>query len=70
MSKTPEDKAFEKRVIRNGGFIIVTVDEPCYTCGHKKEMVYPQKTDGRVDIIRKCLYCLVKNPTDSNKVGA
>jgi hypothetical protein len=69
MVKRFKNKTFEERVTANGGFIIIVVDEPCYTCGHKKQICYAQKTDGRVDIIYNCLYCLVKNPTDANKAG-
>jgi hypothetical protein len=68
MRKT-KDNSFEERVIVKGGFFIEVVTEPCFTCGHKKQIVFPQKTDGRVDIIRKCMYCSVKNPTFANRNG-
>jgi hypothetical protein len=71
MSKTStkfiNEKSFEERVKEKGGFIITNADEPCFTCGRKKQMVYPEKTDGRVDIIRVCMFCLVKHPTKANR---
>lgn len=63
------DKAFEDRVKSKGGFIIVLTEEPCYGCGHKKFMAYPEKTDGRVDIKYECIYCLVRCPTSANRSG-
>lgn len=40
-----------------------------HNCGHKKRLVYPEKTDGRTIIINKCLFCSVKHPTAANRSG-
>jgi len=61
----------EREVIEGmkGKFIVVIVDEPCLTCGHKKRLQHTERTDGKQEIIRECLYCLVKYPTSSNRSG-
>lgn len=68
-TKFKNEESFEERVKKKGGYIVIIADEPCFTCGHKKQMVYPEKTDGRTQIIRRCLFCLVKNPTAANRSG-
>jgi hypothetical protein len=72
MTKKPlkGNRTFEERVKDKGGFIIITADEPCFTCGHKKQMVYPQKSDGRVEVKYECMFCLVRIPIASNRSGA
>lgn len=73
MSKTPSlkgNKAFEDRVKSQGGFMIITGDEPCFECGHKKLMAYPEKSDGRVEVKYKCMYCSVRIPIAANRSGA
>jgi hypothetical protein len=60
---------FEERVKSKGGFIIIISDEPCYTCGHRKQMVYPSKSDGRVEVKYKCMFCSVTISTAANRSG-
>jgi len=69
MSGIKKVKTFEERVIENGGYLIYTSDEPCYTCGHKKYYCYAQKTDGRIEIVKTCLNCAVRCPTAANRKG-
>lgn len=67
--RTMENKSFEERVKDKGGFIIIIGNGPCYTCGHKKQMAYPEKSDGRVEVKYKCMYCSVRIHTAANRSG-
>lgn len=75
MSKTitkfnSKDNDFEERIKKKGGFVVIISDEPCFTCGHKTLMVYPEKTDGRTEIKYDCLYCLTsRSHTAANRSG-
>jgi hypothetical protein len=62
-----ENESFEDRVRKKGTYLVVVANEPCFTCGRKKQLVRPERTDGRVDIIRECLYCMVRVPTAANR---
>jgi len=53
-----------------GKFTVVTVKEPCLTCGHKKRVQHLEKTDGKREIVRECLYCMCSHHTNSNKMDA
>ena len=66
-TKFTNEDSFEERVKKKGGFIIIVGDEPCFTCGHKTLMVYPEKTDGRTEIKKKCMFCSVRCPTSANR---
>jgi len=68
-TKFKNEENFEERVKKKGGFIVIVAIEPCFTCGHKKQMVYPEKTDGRTEIKKKCLMCSVRVPTKVNRNG-
>jgi len=67
--KLVDEKELERIAIRMGDYLVVIGREPCLTCGHKKQLIYPEKTDGRVEVIRKCLFCLCRIHTFSNRTG-
>lgn len=61
----------EQKQIRkdSGGIIIVISDEPCLTCGHKKRIQYIERTDGKREVVRECIYCLCSVHTLANRLG-
>lgn len=61
----------ERKVIdgMKGKFIVIIVDEPCLTCGHKKRLQHTERTDGKQEIVRECLYCLCDYHTSDNRSG-
>lgn len=61
----------ERKLIEDmkGKFIVIIVNEPCLTCGHKKRLQHVERTDGKQEIIRECLYCLVNIHTSANRSG-
>ena len=67
---TMENRTFEERGKDKGGFRIIVGNEPCYTCGHKKQMAYPEKSDGRVEVKYKCMYCSVRVHIHANRSGS
>lgn len=61
----------EKKVIdKIGGRYLVIIDkEPCLTCGHKKRILHVEKSDGRRELVKECLFCITKVHTAANREG-
>lgn len=61
----------EREVIEKMGnrYLVVIAKEPCLTCGHKKRLLHVEKTDGRRELVKECLFCLTKIHTAANREG-
>ena len=56
------DRSEQEKIKKIGGRYIVVIDEePCLTCGHKTRLVHLERTDGKQEIVRECLYCLTNH---------
>lgn len=54
----------------SGGRYMVVIDkEPCLTCGHKKRLLHVERTDGRKELVKECLFCITKHHTSANRSG-
>jgi len=51
---------------RSGTFTLPFV---VHNCGHKRRLEHVEKTDGKKELVRECLYCLCKFHTQANKEG-
>lgn len=52
-----------------GKFLVVIDKDPCLTCGHKVRIQSLERTDGKRELVRVCLYCSTKFHTFSNRRG-
>ena len=52
-----------------GRFLVVVGKEPCLTCGHKKRLLHVEKSDGRRELIKECLYCMCNVHLKANREG-
>lgn len=51
-----EDKKLLNRI--NGRYLVIMAEEPCLTCGKRKRVVHVEKTNGKRELIKDCLFCL------------
>ena len=63
-----EEREEVKRM--TGKFMVVNASDPCLTCGHRKRLQHVEKTDGKRELVRECLYCLCGFHTKTNREGA
>lgn len=61
----------EKKVIDKIGarYLVIIDKEPCLTCGHKKRILHVEKSDGRRELVKECLFCITKIHTAANREG-
>jgi len=41
-----------------------------HNCGHKKRILHVEKSDGRRELVKECLYCLCKHHTAANRTDS
>lgn len=63
------EKEREKIEEYRGKNTIYIADEPCLTCGHKKRLQRVERTNGKRELVRVCLYCLADHHTKANREG-
>lgn len=61
----------ERKVIDEIGarYLVIIDKEPCLTCGHKKRILHVEKSDGRRELVKECLFCITNAHTAANREG-
>jgi len=62
------DESMLETIKRVGGrFLVIVIDEPCLTCGHRTRVQFIERTDGKRELIQECLFCLCSYHTEANR---